>query len=399
MTSLKKISDKDSSKENNIFLDYIHRIQKSKKCNINNRIGIITPKDIDIDCFSSNSKKNSLTEQKNKKEMVEQNIQNKKVIKINIVPNSNKNNYPSSPSLNPFELVNNSISDKENKEPNIQEFKATQEYYREINFDSIESLIPCKPMLNSTASKAFMNEYSKSKRYQEDKLYFFSTADSIENPHNPLPNKGIFTSIDSKSLILEDEENEKEMDLEELIKFQEANLPVPLKKKDNENFKILTMKKMKRKTMPPNKSVRKFAEDIEPLYEKEFRIRNNFCSLLKRKIVHSLRRIYSSNFVLKKGKKEYNFMIFTDKDIGIYEYWQAHIHETNNDEDFDTDEEQKKLAKCFTLGELKEAFSYVKNKSYEDCFVNFNRFNKYRTEQDNDYIKEQMLELQKMIKL
>jgi hypothetical protein len=85
MTSLKKISDKDSSKENNIFLDYIHRIQKSKKCNINNRIGIITPKDIDIDCFSSNSKKNSLTEQKNKKEMVEQNIQNKKVIKINIL--------------------------------------------------------------------------------------------------------------------------------------------------------------------------------------------------------------------------------------------------------------------------------------------------------------------------
>ena len=145
--------------------------------------------------------------------------------------------------------------------------------------------------------------------------------------------------------------------------------------------------------------MRKFAEDIEPLYEKEFRIRNNFCSLLKRKIVHSLRRIYSSNFVLKKGKKEFNFMIFTDKDIGIYEYWQAHIHETNNDEDFDTDEEQKKLAKCFTLGELKEAFSYVKNKSYEDCFVNFNRFNKYRTEQDNDYIKEQMLELQKMIKL
>ena len=399
MTSLKKISDKDSSKENNIFLDYIHRIQKSKKCNINNRIGIITPKDIDIDCFSSNSKKNLLTEQKNKKEMVEQNIQNKKVIKINIVPNSNKNNYPSSPSLNPFELVNNSISDKENKEPNIQEFKATQEYYREINFDSIESIIPCKPMLNSTASKAFMNEYSKSKRYQEDKLYFFSTADSIENGHNPLPNKGIFTSIDSKSLILEDEENEKEMDLEELIKFQEANLPVPLKKKDNENFKILTMKKMKRKTMPPNKSVRKFAEDIEPLYEKEFRIRNNFCSLLKRKIVHSLRRIYSSNFVLKKGKKEYNFMIFTDKDIGIYEYWQAHIHETNNDEDFDTDEEQKKLAKCFTLGEIKEAFSYVKNKSYEGCFVDFNRFNKYRTEQDNDYIKEQMLELQKMIKL
>ena len=252
-------------------------------------------------------------------------------------------------------------------------------------------------MLNSTASKAFMNEYSKSKRYQEDKLYFFSTADSIDN-NAPKPHKAFFTSTDSKSLILEDEEIQKEMDLEELIKFQESNLPVPLKKKDNENFKILTMKKMKRKTMPPNKSVRKFAEDIEPLYEKEFRIQNNFCHLLKRKIVHSLRRIYSSNFVLKKGKKEYNFMIFTDKDIGIYEYWQAHIHENNNDEDFDTDEDQKKLAKCFTLGELKEALCYVRDKSYEDCFVNFNRFSKFRTEQENENIKKQMLELQKEIK-
>ena len=51
---------------------------------------------------------------------------------------------------------------------------------------------------------------------------------------------------------------------------------------------------MKRKTMPPNKSVRKFAEDREPQYEKEFRINNSFCKLLKRKTVHSYKRIYSS---------------------------------------------------------------------------------------------------------
>ena len=38
-----------------------------------------------------------------------------------------------------------------------------------------------------------------------------------------------------------------DMELEELLEFQESNLPVPLQKKDDENFKILSMKKMKRK--------------------------------------------------------------------------------------------------------------------------------------------------------
>ena len=241
MTSLKKISCKTSPKKNNIFLDYMFQIQKSKKCNIKDKIGVITPKK--SDCYSSSSsKENSWTESKNKKEINEQNSKNKKIIKINIVSSSNKNN---SSSPNPFEL-NNSFYDKENQDPNIQEFKAKQEYYREINLDSVESLIPCKPMLNSTASKAFMNEYSKSKRYQEDKLYFFSTADSIDN-NAPKPHKAFFTSTDSKSLILEDEKIQKEMDLEESIKFQESNLPVSLKKKDNENFKILTMKKNEKK--------------------------------------------------------------------------------------------------------------------------------------------------------
>ena len=45
-------------------------------------------------------------------------------------------------------------------------------------------------MLNSTSSKAYMEEYSKSKKYQEDKLNLFlvSTAeDTTEVPPNPPP--------------------------------------------------------------------------------------------------------------------------------------------------------------------------------------------------------------------
>ena len=37
-----------------------------------------------------------------------------------------------------------------------------------VNVDSIEYILPCKPMLNSTASKTLMNEYSLTKEYKED---------------------------------------------------------------------------------------------------------------------------------------------------------------------------------------------------------------------------------------
>ena len=67
---------------------------------------------------------------------------------------------------------------------------------------------------------------------------------------------------------------------------------------------------MKRKTMPPNKSVRKFAEDIEPQYEKEFRIHNAFSSMKKKKPVHSTRRIYFSNFFCIKKKENQKLLWF-----------------------------------------------------------------------------------------
>ena len=399
MTSREKNSNEKSSKDINLFAEFSCSKEKSKKCNLKNTIGLITPKNADSFSFISND--NSKTEPKNKKEIHQTTpIPENQVIKIRFISTTNKDNTMT---LSLFDLTN-SLLDKENNEPNIPQFKATQEYYREIDKDSKESLIPCKPMLNSTSSKAFMYEYSKSKKYQEDKINFFSTNDTVSISEEPVlnPNKFLFQSTDTKSPIIEDNKDSisnNDMELEDLLKFQESNLPVPLKKKDDESFKLLTMKKMKRKTMPPNKSVRKFAEDIEPVYEKEFRIQNNFCTLLKRKVVHSTRRIYSSNFVLKKGKKDVNFMIFRDKDIGIYEYWQAHIHEAQNDEDFDTDEEQKKLATCFTLGEVKEALVYVRDKKFEECFVNFNRYDKYRTKKENNYIKQKMLKLQKNMKL
>ena len=240
--------------------------------------------------------------------------------------------------------------------------------------ESTQIIVHCKPMMNSTASKTLMKEYSESNRYKEDKLILFPSikeSNKEKNSKNLNENNNNISYENNNSI---NNNESEEDDIEEIIKYQESHLPVPLSKKDDEQFKILKMKQMKRISIPNNKSVRKFAEDIEPKYEKEFRIHNAFSSMKKKKPVHSMRRIYFSNFFLrKKNNKKEAFMVFRDKDIGIYEYWQAHIHESHNDEDVETDDEQKKIARNFSISEVKEGLEYIKNNG-NDAFVNFNRY-------------------------
>ena len=385
MSSLVIKFDENSPNSNEKYILFPSKNIKSQKCSINNNLGIITPKNI------NNSPSITLTDETSQsKDENNPKKSNKNIIKIRLIDNG-KIIW----SKNPFSININDIKenqenqenkeDKENNEPN--QFKAKQEFIRTVDKDSIELIIPCKPMLNSTASKSFMQEYSKSKQFQEDSKYI--SLESISDIYNK---EKISTKNISEEIIKEEDEYSLN-DLEELIKYQESHLPVPIKEKDNENFKILTMKKMKRKTMPPNKSVRKFAEDKEPYYEKEFRITNSFCKLRKKKVVHSSRRLYSSNFALNKGKNKVEFKIFRDKDIGVYEYWQTHIHEAHNDEDIETDEEQKTLAKCFTLGEIRESFQFIKNRNYEDTFVNFNRYAKFRSKEENEKIQNDLMKL------
>lgn len=149
---------------------------------------------------------------------------------------------------------------------------------------------------------------------------------------------------------------------------------MPLDQKDNEKFKILKIKEMKRLSISSNKSVRR---EIEAKYEKDFRIKNTFSTMKKKKPVHSLRRLYSSSFVLKKNKKEKEyFMIVRDKDIGLYEYWLTHIHHAHIDEDAETDEEQKIVANNFCISEISEAFEYIKQNE-ANSFVNLNKYKKF----------------------
>ncbi len=382
------------SNQDKINVPLPSKVHKFKKCLIRNSIGIITPRESGNFPFISFNKDEC---EKNEDEN-HQNNSSKNIIQINIVDNKNNIIWSKNPFLiQPIKMQKDKIEN--NREENIPSFKATQEFIRLIDQDSIENILPCKPMLSSTASKTYMLEYSKSKKYKEDSKNF-NFEESSNSPSSEITsNKSNNFSRSSTNTNTILEEDDSIYDLREILKYQEEHLAVPISQKDNENYKILTMKKMKRKSMPPNKSLRKFAEDMEPKYEKEFRVNNSYYKLLKKKMVHSTMRVYSSSFILGDEKNHVNFMIYRDKDIGVYEYWQAHIHESRNDEDIETEDDQKKLAGIFVLGEIKEAFSVIKNRNVEDIFVNFYRYNKFRSNEENERINTQILDLKNKILL
>jgi hypothetical protein len=228
-----------------------------------------------------------------------------------------------------------------------------------------------KPTLTSQSSKKFLLEYSKSKKYEEDKELY-----------NEIYNKEGKTNL-SKILDNENNSNYNNNNLndtideyQELLLNQEKNLPVPIEKKNDEKFKLMKMRQMKRKSFPANKSVRKY-EDLENEYEKDLNTIVKYSNLKKKKLTQSTKKIYSSYIEFKdKNNNKQMFIVFSDRDIGIYEYWQNKIIESKNDEDIDTDNEQLKLAVSYSIGEINEAFDYIcKNK--KDAFVNFNRFSNF----------------------
>ena len=338
---------------NNLIHNVHGRANNALKYNCNNKIEIITYK-IPIDY-----KKNE--------NMINQDNENK----TNEIYSKNNNNN--------LYLINSF---------------SNEEYTKSINCNSSEIIIKCKPMINSTASKSFMKEYSISKRYQEDKSLFPSIGETEIIPENEkIKEIEIEKSISNKSDTEKDEEdnNDIDLDFQELLEYQEKNLPIPIELKDNENYKILKIKEMKRLSMPPYKSVKKYGEEIKAKYEKDFRINIFYSSIKKKKPINSLKRLYSSNFPLNKNKKEIErFMIFRDKDIGIYEYWQAHLHETHIDEDIETDDEQKIIARNFCISEIKQAFDYI-NLNRNISFVNFNRYKSYFNNNESEKIMEQII--------
>ena len=152
---------------------------------------------------------------------------------------------------------------------------------------------------------------------------------------------------------------------EERIKEQEGLLPVPLKKMNDEKYKILKMHNLKKKSLPEYKSCTKYDDYYKP-FEKSLEKKNEFYLLKKKKGVYSSTKNMVLEFNLKNKNKEKNFPLYKDQDIGIYEYWQVPLIESKIDEDNDSDDEQIKLATNVCHLDLKEGIHYVQNNGIDD---------------------------------
>jgi hypothetical protein len=215
--------------------------------------------------------------------------------------------------------------------------------------------------------------------------------------------------------------NEKEIILdntEKLIPFSQATvtesfldgfnnktfLQIPKERSNDEKFKILAIKKLRKHTHKDNKSTSKAEthsrkswnsnENVDNLNNNNINSQNseysqnsqysNPESMLefdlfnkkRRKIVHSVKRIYASEigfFNPTNEREQTKFRIYKDSEIGFNPDWQKYLRESKADEDILTDEELLSNAQKFTQKSLMESImlvssdkecSYVNNLSF-----------------------------------
>ena len=191
----------------------------------------------------------------------------------------------------------------------------------------------------------------------------FTTSSSLL-PSSAKSKKPSLSRIESRNKLKQFQEDQMKSEpksFEDLLEYQEKNLLVPLEKKNDEIFKLLTMKEIKKKSLPLYKSAKK-CEDVNIETRKSLDAAIEYSLVKKKKIVHSTKKnLYIILTLYDNNGNEEQFPLFKDNDIGIYEYWQAHIVESRADEDIDTDDEQLEIANSFTIKELKDAIDLIES--------------------------------------
>lgn len=141
---------------------------------------------------------------------------------------------------------------------------------------------------------------------------------------------------------------------------------IPKEKTNDEKYKLLALKKIRKSTHKDNKSASKL-----DVVMKNAEGRDNYpesmmqCNLFGkgRKIIHSVKKIYASEIALVDPLtyQQKKFRIFKDSDIGINQDWQKYLKESNADEDIPTDEELLTNATKFVQNSLMESITYLFN--------------------------------------
>lgn len=143
-----------------------------------------------------------------------------------------------------------------------------------------------------------------------------------------------------------------------------SNFVINPNKLDEEKYKLLQIKKVRKETFKDNKSASKVNMDIE--YE-DLITQNQF-NQKRKKMVHSVKRVYASEIVftdsLTNEKKA--FRIYKDSETGINEYWQQFIKESQGDEDVPSDEELIQKATKHNLDNLLLEMERLRNRKKGD---------------------------------
>ena len=206
-----------------------------------------------------------------------------------------------------------------------------------------------KPMINFpttiTSKEETKEKFSTSSINSLDNIFFGESKPSL-------------TSLESKNEMVNFNKNQ----LKNNLLSEEKQLLIPIEKKNDEKYKLLTIQKIKNK-FPPFKSAKRFEEEEKKNFRKALDEAEKYAILKKKKIIYSNKKdIFVIVSLFNNKDEEFKFPLFRDNDIGIYKYWQAKIVDSQVDEDDDTDDEQERVAKYYCIKELKEAFEVLQDK-------------------------------------
>ena len=248
-------------------------------------------------------------------------------------------------------LKNNLILDKKNYETANKNIILDSKLN---NFSPIKSKgnkqdLITKPMINFpttiTSKEETKEKFSTSSINSLDNIFFGESKPSL-------------TSLESKNEMINFNKNQ----LKNNLLSEEKQLLIPIEKKNDEKYKLLTIQKIKNK-FPPFKSAKRFEEEEKKIFRKALDEAEKYAILKKKKIIYSNKKdIFVIVSLFNNKDEEFKFPLFRDNDIGIYKYWQAKIVDSQVDEDDDTDDEQERVAKYYCIKELKEAFEVLQDK-------------------------------------
>lgn len=249
-------------------------------------------------------------------------------------------------------LKNNLILDKKNYETANKNIILDSKLN---NFSPIKSKgnkqdLITKPMIyfptTITSKEETKDKYSNTSITSLDNIFFGESKPSL-------------SSLESKNEMANFNKNQLKKNI---ILSQEKELLIPIEKKNDEKYKLLTIQKIKDK-FPPYKSAKRFDEEERKIFRNSLDEAEKYAILKKKKIIYSNKKdIFVFVSLFNNNDEEFKFPLFRDNDIGIYKYWQAKIVDSQVDEDDDTDDEQEKVAKYYCIKELKEAFEVLQDK-------------------------------------